>query len=90
MSCRETSLVQVSNPLKELRSYRNTINTQILDLSPSLSVPFAPPKLTQRTEADQVSRRHHLTEEMQPRNRFEGKGLTFGESASRVIRKGSL
>lgn len=52
---------QVANSLKELSSYRNTVNSLILDLSPRLSMPFASPKLTQRTQADQVSRRHHLT-----------------------------
>ena len=36
---------QVANPLKELSSYTNTVNSLILDLSPRLYTPFASPKL---------------------------------------------
>lgn len=40
---------QVANPLKELSSYTNTVNSLILDLSPRLYTPFASPKLTRKT-----------------------------------------
>lgn len=47
------------------------------------------PKITQ-SQVTWVPRQHHFELEDTTKEKFGGRGLTFGESASRLIRKGSL
>lgn len=49
------------SPLKNWVDITTLCISLALDWSPRLSRPFASPKLTQMTQADRVSRRHHLT-----------------------------